>query len=108
VGPQQGRKVFTLQTLPDESDSLSSNPAAEAAGFSLHAGVATKPMSVPYWSVCAVISQDRRYPPNACRVRAMVKCAMSVKTPWRNGTAHGIDFTTVGTEVRVAKIISHN
>jgi hypothetical protein len=24
VGPQQGRKVFTLQTLPDKSDSLSS------------------------------------------------------------------------------------
>ena len=42
VGPQQGRKVFTLQTLPDESDRLSSSSVGETAGFSLHAGVATK------------------------------------------------------------------
>jgi hypothetical protein len=42
MGPQQGRKVFTLQTLPDESDSLSSSTVGETAGFSLHAGVATK------------------------------------------------------------------
>ena len=40
LGPQQGRKVFTLQTLPDcESD----NPiVGKVAGFSLHAGVATR------------------------------------------------------------------
>ena len=43
VGPQQGRKVFTLQTLLDcESDSLCSSSVGETAGFSLHAGVATK------------------------------------------------------------------
>ncbi len=41
VGPQQGRKVFTLQTLPDyESDNLFVNTLGEAAGFTLHAGVA--------------------------------------------------------------------
>lgn len=41
--PQQGRKVFTLQTLPDiESDNLGINNVGEVAGFSLHAGVATK------------------------------------------------------------------
>jgi len=34
VGPQQGRKVFTLQTLPDESDSLFSSSIGETAGFS--------------------------------------------------------------------------
>jgi hypothetical protein len=43
VGPQQGRKVLTLQTLPDcESDNPFSNSVGEVAGFSLHAGVATK------------------------------------------------------------------
>jgi len=43
VGPQQGRKVFTLQTLPDlEPDSPSPSAVGETAGFSLHAGVATK------------------------------------------------------------------
>ena len=43
VGPQQGRRVFTLQTLPDcQSDNPFSSSAGEVAGFSLHAGVATK------------------------------------------------------------------
>jgi hypothetical protein len=43
VGPQQGRKVFTLQTLPDvESDNPFPNSVGETAGFSPHAGVATK------------------------------------------------------------------
>ena len=43
VGPQQGRKVFTLQTLPDVgSDNPFSNSVGETAGFSLHAGVATR------------------------------------------------------------------
>ena len=43
VGPQQGRKVLTLQTLPDcESDAPFASTAGEVAGFSLHAGVATK------------------------------------------------------------------
>ena len=41
VGPHQGRKVFTLQTLPacdpDDPDTV-----GRTAGFSLHAGVAAK------------------------------------------------------------------
>ncbi len=40
VGPQQGRKVFTLQTLPGREDKAdSSSRVANHAGFSLHAGV---------------------------------------------------------------------
>ena len=43
MGPQQGRKVFTLQTLPDcRPDSPFANTVGTVAGFSLHAGVATK------------------------------------------------------------------
>jgi hypothetical protein len=43
VGPQQGRKVFTLQTIPSwEDDDFGSNQVGKIAGFSLHAGVATK------------------------------------------------------------------
>ena len=43
IDPQQGRKVFTLQTLPasgldEQFDSVEGN----VAGFSLHAGVAAK------------------------------------------------------------------
>ena len=64
VGPQQGRKVFTLQTLPDldESDYPFSSSVGEVAGFSLHAGVATKANEretksrrpQASWSACAV------------------------------------------------------
>ena len=44
VGPQQGRKVFTLQTLPDERDAYETpgTTAGNVAVFSLHAGVAAK------------------------------------------------------------------
>ena len=40
TGPQQGRKVFTLQTLPGcESEKQGYGQVAKVAGFSLHAGV---------------------------------------------------------------------
>jgi hypothetical protein len=43
VGPQQGRKVFTLQTLPPDDDSpCGSDRVAREAGFSLHAGVSSE------------------------------------------------------------------
>ena len=43
MGPQQGRKVFTLQTLPDcRPDNPFANTVGKVAGFSLHAGVATR------------------------------------------------------------------
>ena len=41
VGPLQGRKVFTLQTLPGVEEPFSGN-ADQAAGFSLHTGVAAR------------------------------------------------------------------
>jgi len=67
IGPQQGRKVFTLQTLPDcEAEHLFDSTVGTVAGFSLHAGVTTRPMNGTNWNACAVTSQDLRYPPNAC------------------------------------------
>ena len=43
MGPQRGRKVFTLQTIPLKPDlSTGSERVAKLAGFSLHAGVAAK------------------------------------------------------------------
>ena len=40
VGPQAGRKVFTLQTLPAYEPDDHSASAGKVSGFSLHAGVA--------------------------------------------------------------------
>jgi hypothetical protein len=49
VGPQQGRKVFTLQTLPD---------CGPDDRFTATVG--------KNWNACAAILQDRPCPPNAC------------------------------------------
>ena len=44
VGPHRGRKVFTLQTLPDSGwEDESADAPGNVTGFSLHAGVAVKP-----------------------------------------------------------------
>ncbi|MFM1895754.1 MAG: hypothetical protein RLZZ385_828 [Pseudomonadota bacterium] len=43
IGPQKGRKVFTLQTIPAQAEeSLDNARVAKLNGFSLHAGVAAK------------------------------------------------------------------
>lgn len=41
VGPQAGRKVFTLQTLPACGEPFDDR-VGKVAGFSLHAGVAAR------------------------------------------------------------------
>ena len=41
MGPQAGRKVFTLQTLPACDESFN-DQVGKMAGFSLHAGVAAR------------------------------------------------------------------
>ena len=88
MGPQQGRKVFTLQTLPDESDSLSSSPVAETAGFSLHAGVATKANErAKLERLCRYITR----PAISMKRLSLTRNGQvryELKTPWRNGTTH--------------------
>ena len=42
IGPQLGRKVFTLQTLPAVEDDDRFAQVAKEFGFSLHAGVAAQ------------------------------------------------------------------
>ena len=39
MGPQQGRKIFKLQTIPAWVDDFSNNQIGNIAGFSSHAGV---------------------------------------------------------------------
>lgn len=91
VGPQQGRKVFTLQTLPDlEADSSFSCSAGEVAGFSLHAGVATKANErAKLERLCRYITR-----PAVSTKRLSItrngRVRYELKTPWRNGTTHVI------------------
>ena len=90
VGPHQGRKVFTLQTIPSWEDDFDNNQAGKVAGFSLHAGVATK-------------TRERRKLERLCRYIARPavsekrlaltshgKVRYELKTPYRDGTTHVI------------------
>ena len=91
VGPQQGRKVFTLQTLPDiGSDNLGRNNVGEVAGFSLHAGVAAKANEREKLErLCRYITR----PPVSTKRLSMTRngrVRYELKTPWRNGTTHVI------------------
>jgi hypothetical protein len=91
VGPQQGRKVFTLQTLPDlESDNPCSNSVGEAAGFSLHGGVATKANErMKLERLCRYITR----PEVSAKRMSLTRNGQvryELKTPWRNGTTHVI------------------
>jgi len=91
VGSQQGRKVYTLQTLPDcQSDNPIASMAGEVAGFSLHAGVATKANErsklerLCRYITRPAVSTKRLSMTRNGRVR------YELKTAWRNGTTHVI------------------
>jgi len=91
IGPQQGRKVFTLQTLPNfESDNPFSGSVGEAGGFSLHAGVAAKANErCKLERLCRYITR-----PAVSTKRLSItrngRVRYELKTPWRNGTTHVI------------------
>ncbi len=91
VGPQQGRKVFTLQTIPSwEDDDFGTNQVGKIAGFSLHAGVATKTRERKKLErLCRYIARpavsEKRL---AFTSRGLVR--YELKTPYRDGTTHVI------------------
>ena len=91
MGPQQGRKVFTLQTLPDcESENLSSISLGETAGFSLHAGVATRANErARLERLCRYITRPAVSTKRLSLTRNG-QVRYELKTPWRNGTTHVI------------------
>jgi len=90
VGPQQGRKVFTLQTLPDCEDDQFTPRVGNVAGFSLHAGVATRAHERDKLErLCRYIAR----PAVSTKRLSMTRNGQvryELKTPWRNGTTHVI------------------
>ena len=91
VGSQQGRKVFTLQTIPAcEDDDFGNNQLGKVAGFSLHAGVATKTRErKKLGRLCRYISR----PAVSEKRKALTsqgKVRYALKTPYRDGTIHVI------------------
>ena len=101
VGPQQGRKVFTLQTLPGIEEPFS---GGQAAGFSLHAGVATKANQrdklerLCRYITRPAISEKRLSLTNQGKVR------YELKTPYRDGTTHVI-FEPVDFIAKLAALV---
>ena len=89
VGPHQGRKVFTLQTLPG-CDEPFDDGVGKVAGFSLHAGVAARADErqklerlCRYISRPAISEKRLSLTPNG-NVR------YQLKTLYRDGTTHVI------------------
>jgi ribosomal protein S27E len=90
VGPQQGRKVFTLQTLPAVEGADRYEQVAKEAGFSLHAGVAAQAWERDKLErLCRYISR-----PAVSEKRLSLTSAGNIryklKTPYSDGTTHVI------------------
>ena len=67
LGPQQGRKAFTLQTVPAVTGA-NDRKVAKAAGFSLHAGgQRARHTNARSSNACAATSPARRSRLNGCR-----------------------------------------
>ena len=104
VGPQQGRKVFTLQTLPDERDGYENDSVGNVSGFSLHAGVATKANQrdklerLCRYITRPAISEKRLSLTDHGKVR------YELKTPYRDGTTHVI-FEPVDFIAKLAALV---
>jgi len=89
IGPNQGRKAFTLQTLPSrEEDGDERRDLATAAGFSLHAGVAARANERDKIErLCRYIARPALASSRLSLTREeLVRYAF--KTPWRDGTTH--------------------
>lgn len=91
MGPQQGREVLTLQTLPAcDSGNPFADTAGKVAGFSLHAGVAAKAHERDKLGrLCRYIAR----PPvseHRLSLTAQGNVRYELKTPYRDGTTHVI------------------
>jgi hypothetical protein len=105
VGPQAGRKVFTLQTLPacDPEDQFS-DTVGKVAGFSLHAGVAARARERQKLErLCRYISR-----PAISEKRLSLTSGGNVryqlKTPYRDGTTQ-VMFEPLDFIARLAALV---
>ena len=87
MGPQQGQKVFTLQTLPASAEG-EYGQLANASGFSLHAGVfanADEPEKLE--RLCRYISRPA-VSEQRLSITRQGQIRYELKTPYRDGTTH--------------------
>ena len=88
VGPRAGQKVFTLQSVAAQPEREVRHGAAEAGGFSLHAGLDIQPGErAKLERLCRYVSR----PPVATERLALTPSGQvryQLKTPYRDGTTH--------------------
>ena len=88
VGPRAGQKVFTLQSVAAQPEREARHGAAEAGGFSLHAGLDIQPGErAKLERLCRYVSR----PPVATERLALTPSGQvryQLKTPYRDGTTH--------------------
>ena len=90
IGPEQGRKVFTLQTLPECGDDVLASTVGKGAGFSLHAGVGVRANERHKLErLCRYLARPAVSTKRLSLTRNGQVC-YELKTPWRNGTTHVI------------------
>jgi len=90
VGPKQGSKVFTLQTIPAWEDDFGNSQVGKVAGFSLHAGVATEARQRKKLErLCRYISRPA-VSEKRLAVTSNGMLMYHLKTPYQDGTTHVI------------------
>ena len=90
VGPQQGRKVFTLQTLPAVEEDDRYAQVAKESGFSLHAGVAALAWERDKLEkLCRYISRPA-ISEKCLSLTSTGNIRYQLKTPYSDGTTHVI------------------
>jgi len=89
LGPQRGRKVFTLQTIPPNNTGSSvSTRVANTVGFSLHAGVSVEAYQRDKLErLCRYISRPA-VSENRLSVLSNGNIKYQLKTPYRESLPH--------------------
>ena len=105
VGPQAGRKVFTLQTLSAcEPEDQFGDTVGKVAGFSLHAGVAARAHERKKLErLCRYITRPAVSEKRLSLTRGS-NIRYQLKTPYRDGTTHVI-FEPLDFIARLAALV---
>ena len=105
IGPQKGRKVFTLQTIPPQLESKPDNArVAKLNGFSLHAGVAAHAhQRKKVERLCRYIARPAMAE-KRLSLTSTGKVRYELKTPFRNGTTH-VSFEPLDFMARLAALV---
>jgi hypothetical protein len=105
VGPQAGRKVFTLQTLPvSDPEENYTDTVGKVAGFSLHAGVVAKAHERQKLErLCRYIARPA-VSEKRLSLTANGNIRYQLKTPYRDGTTHVI-FEPLDFIARLAALV---